>query len=67
MSKDAKFAMWEYWRDDKGYETAMDDYYGKAFKEDPVLFLARLQYKQAKFLIDSRMAELTEEEENETI
>ena len=65
MNTDEKFSMWRYWRDDKGYETAMNDYYGNSFKNDPVLFLARLQYKQAKDLINSRMIELAEMEEND--
>lgn len=55
-NKDAELHMWEYWRDDKGYESAAQDYFPKLFSRDPVLQMAMLALESAKQLIDQRMS-----------
>lgn len=60
-NKDSEPRMWEYWRDDKGYECAADDYYPKLFSSDPVLRVARAQLEAAKAMIDARMEQLAGE------
>ncbi len=60
-NKDCELHMWEYWRDDKGYETAAREYYPNIFNRDPVLRDALADYHAAMQLIDMRMAHLLEQ------
>lgn len=60
MVKDCELHMWEYWRNDKGYETAAREYYPNIFQSDPVLRDALADYHAAMELMDMRMERLAE-------
>lgn len=54
--------MWEYWRDKKGFDAAVDEYFAEMFAADPRLSLALAQVKNGMVAIDQRMRELAGEE-----
>lgn len=55
--------MWEYWRDDKGYENALRDYYSKALKSDHRVRDALQGLKNAEATIDFIMDQYEIEED----
>ncbi len=55
--------MWKYWRDDKGFDTAIEDYYTESFETDKILSAAELQYNMAELTINKRMKELSDMED----
>lgn len=58
---DVELHMWEYWRNDKGYEHAAREYYPNIFNSDPVLRGALSDYFAAMHRIDARMEQLANE------
>lgn len=52
--------MWSYWRDKKGREYALKDYYTDLLRNDPVLHQCLTQMIMAKDMIDKRMKELAD-------
>lgn len=60
-AKDCELHMWEYWRNDKGYEAAAREYYPDIFASDPVLRGALSDFFSAMQLIDMRMEQLLEQ------
>jgi hypothetical protein len=55
---DSSFNMWEYWRDKKGLESALIDYYPQTLNQDAIIKLALNQIAVAKLAINERMREL---------
>ena len=56
--------MWSYWRDDKGYEYALKSQYADLLHEDFALKSCMCQIEMAKKMIDERMQQLAELENN---
>lgn len=54
--------MWSYWRDDKGYEYALEYQYPKIAQEDFIIKNCLMQIKTARQMIDDRMSQLASEE-----
>jgi hypothetical protein len=54
--------MWEYWRDKKGIEAALTDYFPRTLAIQPKLQAALTQLQSAEVLIDKIMADLTPEQ-----
>lgn len=54
--------MWSYWRDSKGCEYALKDYYADLLRKDPILCQCLTQMIMAKDMIDKRMEQLAHEE-----
>lgn len=52
--------MWSYWRDKKGHEYALKDYYTDLLRNDHVLHQCLTQMIMAKDMIDKRMEELAD-------
>lgn len=63
-TKDCELHMWEYWRNDKGYDAAAREYYPEIFRRDPVLRDALADYHAAMELIDMRMERLANQVES---
>lgn len=63
-NKDQPARMWKYWLEDKGLETAAEDHYPQAFKTDPILAVALAQYHTALAMIDIRMEQRANEEDD---
>lgn len=57
--------MWTYWRDKKGMEEALEDYYPDRLQADPELQLAVYQIHAARALIEAKMSALTDKEEGD--
>lgn len=55
--------MWKYWKGDKGFDTAVEEYYPDVFKDDPVLATNLHLVKLHMRIIDERMAELAGDSE----
>jgi hypothetical protein len=53
---------WTYWRDKKGFEAALDEYYPGLVKKNPLIATARMQIEIAKRAIDAEMRRLANEE-----
>lgn len=53
---------WPYWRDKKGFEEALDEYYAGLVKKNPLIATARMQIEIAKRAIDAEMQRLANEE-----
>lgn len=51
-------SMWPYWRNDKGLEPALVDYFPQTLAGDAVLTSALAQLRVARLAIDVRMSEL---------
>lgn len=47
--------MWDYWRDKKGFEEALTDYYPRTLAENPQLQAALAQLRNAELAIDAIM------------
>lgn len=54
--------MWSYWRDDKGYEYALESQYPELVREDFIIKNCLMQIEAARIMIDARMAGLAETE-----
>jgi hypothetical protein len=63
MVNDMEFHMWKYWRDDKGLEEALTEYYPNTLKGNVEVANAYAKIKAARRVIDAAMAELAEDEE----
>lgn len=57
--------MWTYWRDKKGYERALEEYFSETLLSNPYLANLNMQLKMVKAAIDCEMANLASEEEDE--
>lgn len=53
--------MWSYWRDKKGIEEALEDYYPDTLQENPQLQMALFQIRSAEAFIDQFMMKREEE------
>ncbi len=51
-------AMWPYWRDDKGLDAALRDYYPQTVLADPRLQQAVAMRESAEIIIETVMREL---------
>lgn len=60
------YHMWRYWRDKKGYEEALSDYYPDTLTNNPQLQLALAQLQNAKVTIDAIMAMFEDTDESLT-
>lgn len=54
--------MWPYWRDDKGHTYALESQYADLLHEDFILKNCMFQISCAKKMIDERMQQLAEQE-----
>lgn len=54
--------MWPYWRDDKGLERALVDYFPKTLASNPQLKAALAQLRNAELVIDTIMTRLADDE-----
>lgn len=63
MSKngDSDLSSLSYWIEDKGIETAFEDYYPNLAKSDPIIKAALGQYKMAVLAIKTRATQITQE------
>lgn len=49
--EDEPMHMWPYWRDKKGVDTALEQYYPNELQSNPLLMAAYTQYKSAEALM----------------
>jgi hypothetical protein len=55
---------WKYWRDKKGVEIALEEYYPNLLKQEPMLMAALVQMKSAEALINQIMNKKVEAEDD---
>ncbi len=55
--------MWQYWRDKKGLEKALKDYY-PLFAQRPDIVAAQVQMKSAEAYINQEMTKLVGEQDD---
>lgn len=56
--------MWEYWKEDKGFERALTEYFPELLN-DPQIHVAYLNWKGFKVVMENRIRELWLEQEDE--
>lgn len=54
--------MWDYWRDEKGLQAALEDYFPQTLAGDAVLQSALAQLRVAQIAIGMRMQELVDQQ-----
>lgn len=61
---DQPLHLWPYWREDKGYEVALKEYYPNSLAANSDLLIALWQRKSAERTIDAIMHELETKQES---
>ena len=61
---DQPFHMWKYWRDKKGIERALTEYYSTLLEQSFMLKQAFISIQSAELLINAVFRKLTEEEQD---
>lgn len=56
---------WKYWRDKKGIEEALENYYPETLKNDPMLMAALVQIRSGELLINQIMEKKAEAENDD--
>ena len=63
--RDQPLHMWRYWRDDKGLETALTEYYPATLARNPQIAAAWVQLRNAELAINTIMNRLCDEAEDD--